>query len=196
MKSPLFLILAALLFFSDGGFAQASHPDSLRRGVDSVGLHNDSTKLTDTTKAGISGATADVDADEWNPGLFFFLLIFAGIIGGAAVVGSMTAVLLLLALFLMASAGILSAGVLVGFYRRSVTAGFRTIVYLACTLGGIAFGVGVLLLANHFLHWYLGYKNILLIGTGGGLLGGFLLGFVVIGLVKVVLRYLKDRLAL
>jgi hypothetical protein len=112
---------------------------------------------------------------------------------GAAIVGSMAAALLLLALFVMASAGILSMGVLVGLYRRSVTAGFRTVLYITCALSGAILGVGVFYLINHFLHLHYSYKTIGLAGAGGGLLGGLLLGLIVFALIRGLLKMLKQN---
>jgi hypothetical protein len=56
--------------------------------------------------------------------------------------------------------------------------------------------IGTFLLANHFFHLHFSHKSIVLMGTGGGLLGGLLLGFVVFQLIKLLFRYFRQRLAL
>jgi hypothetical protein len=200
MKCPLLLAFLILLLVGTGS-AQAPHGDSIRSRADSAGQHQDTArhagtaKVLDSARAGAAGSTGFND-DGFDPGIFFIVLILAGIIAGAAIVGSMAAALLLLALFLMASAGILSAGVMIGFYRRSATAGFRTVCYLACMLSGVMLAIGTFFLANHFFHLHFAYKSILLMGAGGGLLGGLLLGFLVFQLIKLLFRYFRERLAL
>jgi len=201
MKNTLLLSLTliALLLFAGRGLAQTMDSvrqsnDNARVVADSARLGRDSAKLTDTTKAGAGAAFKDDDG--FDPGIFFFLLIFAGIMVGAAIVGSMAAALLLVALFVMASAGILSMGVLVGLYRRSVTAGFRAVLYITCALGGTIVGVGLFYVINHFFHLHFSYKTIGLAGAGGGLLGGLLLGLIVFALIRVLLKVLKQKLAI
>jgi len=198
MKKSLLLTLTliALLLFGGRGLAQTKDSallsrDNARVAADSAGLRRDSAELTDTTKAGAGAAFKDDDG--FDPGIFFFLLIFAGIMVGAAIVGSMAAALLLLALFVMASAGILSMGVLVGLYRRSLTAGFRTVLYITCALGGAILGVVVFYLINHFLHLHYSYKTIGLAGAAGGMLGGLLLGLIVFALIRGLLKMLKQN---
>jgi hypothetical protein len=195
MKFTLLLLtFVALLLVTGRGLAQAPHADTVRLRNDSARIRNDSARLTDTAKAEAAGpATFN---DDGFDGLLIFVLPVLGIMAGAAIVGSMAAALILLVLLGIASAGILSAGVLVGLYRRSISAGFRTVLYLVCTLGGIVFGVGAFYLVNHFFHLHFTYKNILLAGAGGGLLGGLLLGLVVFQLIKLLFRYLRARLAI
>jgi hypothetical protein len=200
MKYPLLLAFLTLLFVGTGS-AQTPHGDSIRSRTDSARPHQDTAGLAGTAKAldsataGTAGSTA-INDDGFDPGIFFIVLILAGIIAGAAIVGSMAAALLLLALFLLATAGILSAGVMIGFYRRSATAGFRTVLYLACMLGGVMLAIGTFFLANHFFHLHFSYKSILLMGASGGLLGGLFLGFLVFQLIKLLFRYFRERLAL
>ena len=87
-------------------------------------------------------------------------------------------------------------GVLVGLYRRSVTAGFRAVLYITCALGGTIVGVGLFYVINHFFHLHFSYKAIGLAGAGGGLLGGLLLGLIVFALIRVLLKVLKQKLAI
>jgi hypothetical protein len=200
MKYPLLLAFLTLLSVGTGS-AQTPLSDSIRSRADSARPRQDSARLAGTAKAldsaraGAVSSTA-INDDGFDPGIFFIVLILAGIIAGAAIVGSMAAALLLLALFLLASAGILSAGVMIGFYRRSATAGFRTVLYLACMFGGVILAMGTFFLTNHFFHLLFGHKTILFMGAGGGLLGGLLLGFVVFQLIKLLFRCFRERLAL
>ena len=126
-----------------------------------------------------TGAAPNPDDDWGSPIGFVFLLIFLGIAVGAAVVGSMIASVILVGLFLLASAGVLSAGVLMGVYRKSVTAGFRTVVLLVSALGGIIIGSAGFYLINRFFHLHYQPKMVVMAGAGSGLLGGLLIGLAV-----------------
>ena len=197
MKYPLFLILAALLLFAGGGFAQAPHSDSLQRSVDSARLHNDSVVLMAHDTAGAathnSGTTQD---DEMDMFLLFYAIAFVGIAFAAVLVGAAVMVGFLAVLFLLVSAGVLSTGILVGMYRRSVAAGFRTLLVIVCGLaGGFTGAVGVWLVGRIFhLHWKAQLS--LLSGALGGLVGGMLLGLVLFFIFNSFFRYCKRRLAL
>lgn len=187
MKSTLLLTVAAWLFCVAVS-AQAPHTDVVR-------ISNDSTRVTDTSKAG-GAATASADDDGLgSPVVFAFLLGCAGIAVGAGIVGAMFAVMILGVLVLLALAGILSAGVLVGLYRRSMTAGFKTVLLLACSLGGLVTGAGGSYAANRYFHWHFATPTAVLAGAGSGFLGGLLLGLVVFLLIRAVLRFLKQKLA-
>jgi hypothetical protein len=130
-----------------------------------------------------------------SPALFFFVLVLLGIVAGAAVVGSMVATIILVGLFLLASAGILSIGILVSFYKQSFTAGFKTVLMILCGLGGIAIGIGGFYAINRWLHLHYPLRTVLLSGVGGGLLGGLFVGFAAFAALKLILRLLKEKLA-
>jgi hypothetical protein len=200
MKYPLLLLtFFTLLFLGGATMAQAPHAKATDTAKAEAGAGKAEAgaakAAADTAKAGAGGSATYVD-DGFDPGIFFVLLVFAGIVAGAAIIGSIAAALILLALFLIASAGVVSAGVLVGFYRRSVTAGFKTVLYIACALGGIVLGVGGFYLVNHFFHLHFSYKNILLAGAGGGLVSGLLIALIVFQLIKLLFRYFRERLAI
>jgi hypothetical protein len=194
MKKPLLLTftLLCLLLFAGRGLAQTPPTDSAR-------LRNDSAKLTDTTTASVGTAKAGTDTtfkdDGIDPAGFMVFLILVGIIAGAAVIGAVVCGVILGGLFVLATAGILSASFLVGFYQRSVTAGFKTALLLACSLGGLLVGGGGFYGINRFFHLHFGTRTVLLAGAGGGLLGGLLLGLVVFVLIRGLLKLLKQKLA-
>lgn len=198
--SLLTLTLIALMLFGGRGLAQAPHADSVRSSADSARLQHDSSrllrdsaKLTDTAKAG-TGAVAN-DDDGFDPALTVVFLVLVGIVCGAALIGAVICGIVLGGLFVLATAGILSAGVLVGLYRRSVTAGFRTAFLLAFSLGGILVGAGGFYVVNRYFHLHFTTRTVLLAGAGGGLLGGLLLGLIVFALIRALLKTLKQRLA-
>jgi len=86
----------------------------------------------------------------------------------------------------MASAGIISAAIVVGLYKKSVTAGFKTLLMLACTLGGGITGLTGLYLANKLFHFNLARVTVTWAGLGGGLIGGILLSLIIISIIRFV----------
>ena len=184
--------IALLLFF--GAEAQAPQSDSIRLHTDSARLQNDSAKLTDTAKAGAAGAATPID-DSVDPAIFAVFLVLVGVVVGAGLLGLAVIGVILASLFLLGAAGVLSAGVLVGLYKRSVTAGFKTVLLLACSLGGILVGSGGFFAVNRLFHLHIASRTVLFTGAGGGLLAGLLLGLIAFALIRAVLSALKQRLA-
>ena len=150
---------------------------------------------------GFSSMAQDNNAGAPPPdeGMDIFLLILAGIfislMLGAAFAGAFLAAGLLIAAGLLASAGILSVSILISLYKRSLTAGFKTILYLICPVAGFIIGTtGVWLVARLF-HHPLGKQDALLLGGTAGLAGGFIMAFVVSKMATVISRYYKDKLS-
>lgn len=189
MKYSFLLTFVALLL-AFGGLAQTPNGDSANHMVrDSAAVKKDSAAV-----ARIANANADND-DFPPPALFVVFMILVGIAAGAAIIGSAIAVVILGGLTLMATAGVLSAGALVGLYRRSMSAAFKTVLLLGGGLAGIVIGSGGFYLVNRYCHLHFATRMALLSGAGGGLLGGLLLGLLVYALARVVLKLLKERLA-
>jgi hypothetical protein len=141
-----------------------------------------------------TSAAANQD-DGFSAFLLIYAIIFMAVLIGAILLGFVFLIGFLLVLFAMVSAGVLSTGILVGMQRRSVAAGFRTILMIVCCLGGVFVGsVGLWLIIRVFhLHWR-GIKAAIIGGAGGGI-GGLLLGLVVFYIIDVFLRYCRRRLA-
>src|SRR6202000_930424 len=115
-------------------------------------LHNDSAARTarDTATATMhnSGTTQDDDMDMF---LLFYAIGFIGVAFAVVFVGAAVMVGFLLVLFALVSAGVLSTGILVGMYRRSVAAGFRTLLVIICGLAGLFTGaIGLWLVRRIF----------------------------------------------
>jgi hypothetical protein len=146
--------------------------------------------------SGFAQTGKPADDDVFNLFLFAYAVAFLGIAGAAILIGAVIMVGFLAALFALASAGVLSTGILVGLYRRSLAAGFRTLVVLVCGLGGLFTGaIGLWLVDRIFgLSWK--FQTILLTGALGGLAGGMLLGLIVVFILRAFFRYCKQRLAL
>jgi hypothetical protein len=75
--------------------------------------------------------------DDFSPMLLFMLLIFLI----AIVVGVIAAILVTICLVALLTAGTISTAVIVGFLRRSVSAGFRTFFILAGAILGAGSGI-------------------------------------------------------
>lgn len=197
MKHPLLLTLTfiALLLFAGTGLAQAPNADTVRLPADSARLRNHSARLTDTAKttATTAGPTQDDGMDMF---LLFYAIAFVGIAFAAIFVGTAILVGFLVVLFALVSAGVLSTGVLVGMYRRSIAAGFRTLLVIVCGLAGLFTGaVGLWLVSRIFtLHWKA--QTALLTGAFGGLVGGMVLGLILFFIFNSFFRYCKRRLAI
>jgi hypothetical protein len=124
-----------------------------------------------------------------------FLIAFLSVVIGAIVAGSIIVTFILLLLFVLVSAGILSASILVGLYKRSVAVGFKTLLMLICSLGGIVAGAGSFWLLNRIMH-YVTPLTATLLGVVSGLVGGLLLGIVLFGLIRSFLEYCRQKLSL
>ena len=182
MKSPLTAFIALVLtLLCYCGRAQG--------GSDST-LHRDTARAT---------AAVPASAAEEDDGFDIFLMAvgtaFVCIVLGATLAGSMLATLFLLGVFLLVSAGVLSVGVLVGFYRRSIAAGFRTVLMIACIGGGISCGAVAFWLINRIFDLHLQPATALLIGAFSGLVGGLLLGLVLFTIIRLFLNYCRKKLA-
>ncbi|HLZ86853.1 MAG TPA: hypothetical protein VKQ52_06435 [Puia sp.] len=190
MKQPLttlvILLLFALNFVSQPACAQAPRQDTLRTGT---------ARASDTLRIHAANAAAG-DDDEFNVILLAVLTAFICIVIGATLAGSMAATLVMIGLFGLVSAGVLSAGILVALYRRSITAGFKTILAMVCSFGGILIGVVSFYLINRIFQLHLSGVAVLLIGGFSGLVGGMLLGMAVFLVIRVFLNYCRQKLKL
>lgn len=133
--------------------------------------------------------------EEFNVFLFSIAIAFICIVVGATLVGSMVVTLALLVVFGLVTAGILSAGVLVGLYRKSISAGFKTVIAITGCLSGILIGEIAFYLINRIYHLHLSGVAVLGIGGFCGLVGGMLLGIVLFMLIRTFLNYCRAKLS-
>lgn len=132
---------------------------------------------------------------EFDLLLYALLIAFACVVVGATLAGSMIASLVMLGLFGLVSAGVISAGVLVGLYRKSISAGFKTVVAITGCLSGILVGEIGFYLINRIFHLHLSGVAVVLVGGFSGLVGGLVLGFVLFMLIRVFLNYFRSKLS-
>lgn len=90
---------------------------------------------------------------------------FAGVLLTLAIVGAFA---------VLAAAGVISAGVMVGIYKRSVGAGFRAALYVLLSGCGVVCGIGALWLGNVLFSQQYSVAVILGAGTIFGAIGGLL----------------------
>ena len=153
--------------------------------------------LCTTTIAVYAQSTASSNADdEFNVFLLAVAIAFVCIVFGATLIGSMVATMAMLALFGMVVAGILSAAVLVGLYRKSVGAGFKAVIAITGCLSGILIGEIAFFFINRGFQLHLSGVSVLLIGGFSGLMGGLLLGLVLFTLIRLFLDYCRQKLKL
>lgn len=152
-------------------------------------------KDTGATAATVSASATRQDNEEFNVFLLALGTAFVCIVLGATLAGSMLATLFLLSVFLLVSAGVLSVGVLVGFYRRSIAAGFRTVLMIVSIGGGVFCGAIAFWLINRVFDIHLQPRTALLTGAFSGLVGGLLLGLVLFTIIRLFLNYCRKKLA-
>jgi hypothetical protein len=131
-----------------------------------------------------TSATPPVDE-----GMDLFLLIIAGIfislMLGAAVAGSVAVTGLILALGIFISMGIVSVAAMTALYKRSLSAGFKTFLFIVCPLAGILLGIGGVWITGLLFHHPLNMQEGFIIGSVAGLAGGLLMA---VAVSKITIR--------
>ena len=133
--------------------------------------------------------------DDFDLFLLVFGITFVCVMIGAVLAGSIAVMGFLLVLFALISAGVASAGILVGLYKRSLSAGFKAILYISCSGVGMLAGAPVFWLINRLFQMHLTPGTAALTGACSGLLGGLLLGVVLFSLIRLFLDYCRQKLS-
>lgn len=120
----------------------------------------------------------------------FMALLFLLLCVGAAIAIS---ALILLIIFGLISAGILSASVMSGIYKRSFAAGFKTFIYASGCIFGTLSGIVFFVFLNKVSHWW-PMNEALLVGSMSGLAGGFLISLLVFYTVRKWSSFFKSRI--
>jgi len=182
--------LLGIVFF----FLPVNSKAQPQQGTPALTAKTDSVK-TDSAKAGVSGNTTSPD-DDFTPVVFLVAVALASLIVGAIIVGAFATASVLALVFVMVSAGVVSAAVFTGLYKKSVAAGFKTLCVLVCALGGIVAGGFSFGVINHYFHLHLIPHNAVLLGAAGGLLGGLLLGIILYWIIRALIEMFRQKLAL
>jgi len=159
--------------------------------VDSAKRGNDTAALTIT-----AGNAADSPDDDFDIFLIVLAIGFCGAALGAVMVGAFASFMVLSTVVLLTIAGIISASLLIGVYKRSVEAGFKSLLVIGASVSGSVFGVVVLWVVNDFFRLSLTGCELFLTGAGGGLIGGLLLALIIYKMVKFTLDVTFNKLKL
>ena len=196
-----------LLFSCMGSYAQPypgsktdsanAKPNTTKTNTTKTGANNTTTTNPDTTTKAkiVTDPSIPQPDDEFNIFLLAITIAFFSMVIGGALIGAFAATLLLLSLFALVSAGILSAGILTGLYRRSIAAGFKTILVIICSLSGIIGGTICFWLINRIFNIHLISSTAALVGAFGGLLCGLLLGYLLAGILRIFMNYCRQKLS-
>lgn len=136
--------------------------------------------------------TAPQPDDEFN--LFLFVLLFCTILG-ACVLVAIGLLLVVGILCALTAAGAFTVSALTAWRKRSLGAGFRAFVRTALALGG---GIAGALLLFLLRAWDLlpgNPKTLAVVGFAAGVLGGLLMGWAALRLLRWGLKLAQERFA-
>jgi hypothetical protein len=134
-------------------------------------------------------------SDDFDPGLFFCLLVFIGLIAGAVLLGVGLTAIAMLAIFAMVSFGIVSASIVAGLYTRSVTKGFKTFFILSSIIAGGLFGCTAMYIWAFFAHWT-NVDEAILLGCAFGLVAGLTGGMITFYFLQRLVARLKTKITI
>jgi len=161
------------------------------------GQVTDSISTNEQTEQIQSNLTTDTeefeDIDDFAPGLFLFAIfafVFILICVGAGIVLTIVGLLILFGLI---GAGILSASILIGLNKKSVTKGFKTFLVSTATIGGLIIGMISFWIFNKITHWWT-LKTTLFAGSISGLLAGVVFGLFAFYVIQKLTAFLKTKL--
>lgn len=178
-----YLLVVILLIFTTPLITQGQITDSAKQ------------RSAQTDSVAKSMNTGEEFSDDFDPGLFFCLLVFIGIIAGAALLGVALTAIAMLGIFAMVSFGIVSASIIAGLYTRSVTKGFKVFFILCSIVVGGLFGCTVLYTLNFFNQWYT-VDDAILMGSAFGLIAGLTGGMITLYFLKRLVAWLKMKITI
>jgi len=179
MNKLLLVLITGIILFS--AYIAHAQTDTLRPGKDSVA-------------AQIGQQSDSGEDDDFNAGLLVVGTCFVCAMIGAAIVGSFAAAFVILAVILFISAGVISTSLFVALYKKSVAAGFKTLITIICIIGGVAIGSTGLFLIKKIFHLHISGQTAFFTGAAGGFLGGLLIGWLVFKIFVIALNYFKKKL--
>jgi hypothetical protein len=133
--------------------------------------------------------------DDMNLFLLVFAVVAISVILGAAIVGAFAATLFLLLASFFVSVGILSVSVLIGFYKRSIRAAFKTLLYIVCAIIGMAIGAAGFYLIARLFHFDVSAQTSLIAGIISGLVGGLIMAYIISFIIKLTWIYFAKKLS-
>lgn len=130
------------------------------------------------------------------PFIFVLALAFMSIMAGGFIIGFITICILLAGMLALIMVGILSSSVLVGIYKKSFLAAFRTFLLLACGIFGALSGLCGFYLINSIFELNISGPIVAAIGSIGGALGGIILALSVVGVLRLFFAFTTKKLSL
>ena len=124
--------------------------------------------------------------------LIVLLLMGAIFFGIAVIVGVVICILFTLLIIALISAGLISASVLVGYQKKSVSKGFKTFFLSASILGATIVSVIFFRLINSIYAWTTPDISIIA-GIIWGLISGWLLGLLIFTALKKIVLLLNNK---
>ncbi|MDJ1481645.1 hypothetical protein QNI16_14185 [Cytophagaceae bacterium YF14B1] len=153
------------------------------------------THITQSVQAdSLHTATNDLGyvEDDFAPGIFgaiILLIVFILVCIGAGIVLTIVG---LVAAFALVSFGILSTSILVGLHQKSFAKGFKTLLVITSTLGGLVCGGVGLGILNTFLYWW-DIGTSVFIGSICGMLAGFAFGILAYYIIQRFVMFFKQK---
>jgi MFS family permease len=134
--------------------------------------------------------------DEFNLFLLSLLAIFFCAMIGAAIIGAMVAALVLFFLLALITAGVLSTSVMIGLYKRSFEAGFKSFLMILFAVSCAVIGCIGSYLSKYFLDLHMSTAAIIIIGIAGGLIGGLIMAVATYQVFRWVIKKVTQKLRL
>lgn len=139
---------------------------------------------------------SNTQPDDDIPFLGIMALALIAMITAGFIVGFIGMCLVLAGMLTLIMAGILSSSLLIGIYKRSFTAAFRTFLLLACGIFGALSGLCGFYLINIIFELHISGPIVAAIGSIGGALGGIILALSVVGVLRLFLAFATKKLSL
>lgn len=132
-----------------------------------------------------------------DEGMDIFLLVIGSIfvcsMVGAAIAGAFLATFTLLLLAALTSFGLLSTAIVIGLYKRSLLAGFKSFLVILFSLTCAFLGLTGLVIFNQFVPLHVSNLQLSVVGLVSGLLAGIFLGNATFKLLSIVLSKFAER---
>ncbi len=126
--------------------------------------------------------------DDFAPGLAIIALIFICIVIALIGAGIVAGVIIAASMALLVGLGITSSAVLIGIFRKRFSSGLRAFHYQFCAFAAIPAGVGALWLGNQIAASGLETREVLIIGSIGGIVSGLVLAFAFDLIARMIYR--------
>jgi hypothetical protein len=139
---------------------------------------------------------SNTQPDDDVPFLGIMALALVAMMTAGFIAGFLGMCLLLAGILALVMVGILSSSLLVGIYKRSFTAGFKTFLLLACGIFGALSGLCGFYLINSIFELHISGPIVAATGSLGGALGGIILALSMVGVLRLFLAFAARRLSL